>query len=109
MRILPRAAVPVIAALTLAARWLTAPGAAAGPADTPAARHIVVLKDDVSDPDAVAKEPGRRRGARVEGIYSHALKGYVASFRDTVASDVARDPRVDLIELDRAISVRGTQ
>src|SRR5688572_538877 len=109
MRILPRAAVPFIAALALAAGWLTAPGAAAGPADTPGARHIVVLKDDVADPDAVAKEHGRRHGASVEGIYRHALKGYVASFRGTGASDVARDPRVDFVELDRAVSVRATQ
>src|SRR5687768_16262583 len=109
MRILPRAAVPVIAALTLAAGWLTAPGAATGPADTPGARHIVVLKDDVADPDVVAKEHGRRHGASVEGIYRHALKGYVASFSGTGASDVARDPRVDFVELDRAVSVHGSQ
>src|SRR5688572_1074589 len=110
MRILPRAAVPFIATLALAAGWLTTPGAAAGPASPPPAqRHIVVLDDDVADPDAVARDHGRRYGASVEGIYRHALKGYVATFKGTGAADVARDPRVDFVELDRAVSVHGSQ
>ena len=109
MRVLHRAIVTSITSLVLAASWLSAaPGAAAAPAEPAAARHIVVLRDG-ADSDAVAKEHGRRYGANVQGVYRHALKGYVATFKGTGAADVARDPRVDFVELDRTVSVQSTQ
>ena len=111
MRISSRAIATSVAACALAVGWISvAPGAAAGPASAPsAARHIVVLHDDVTDSDAVARDHGRRHGADVKAVYHHALKGYVATFKGTGASDVARDPRVDFVELDREVSVQTTQ
>jgi len=109
MRLFSRTIVTSLAACALAVGWISAPGAAAGPASEPAAaRHIVVLHDD-ADSDAVARDHGRRYGAKVERVYHNALKGYVATFKGTGASDVARDPRVDFVELDQKISVHGEQ
>jgi subtilisin family serine protease len=109
MRVSFRALVPSVAALLLAAGWIAAPSAAAAPPSEPAAsRHIVVLRQD-ADADAVARDHGRRYGAKVEHVYHNALKGYVASFKGTGASDVARDPRVDFVELDRKVTVQGSQ
>ena len=101
-----RRALGLIAVLTLAVGLPATPGGAAAPAD--AGRRIVLL-DDSSDSRAVAAEHGRRYGARVEGIYQHAVKGYVATFRGTGASDVARDPRVRLVEADQVVTASTTQ
>jgi subtilisin family serine protease len=110
MRVFPRAVVTSVASLALSVGWLSVPGAAASSADpASASRHIVVLDDSVADPDAVARDHGRRYGAEVKDVYRHALKGYVATFKGTGAADVARDPRVDFVELDRAVSVHRTQ
>jgi subtilisin family serine protease len=110
MRIFSRATVTSVVAASLAIGWVGAAGAGAGPAsEPPSSRHIVVFHDDVSDPDGVARDHGRRYGAKVENVYRHALKGYVATFKGTGASDVARDPRVDFVELDREVHAQATQ
>ena len=109
MRVSSRAIVTSVVACALAIGWVGASGASARPAsEPPAARHIVVFHDDV-DPDAVARDHGRRYGAQVERVYHNALKGYVATFKGTGAADVARDPRVDFVELDQKVSVQGDQ
>jgi subtilisin family serine protease len=109
MRVSSRAIVTSVAACALAVGWVGASGASARPAsDSPAARHIVVFHDDV-DPDAAARDHGRRYGTQVERVYRNALKGYVAIFKGTGAADVARDPRVDFVELDQKVSVQGSQ
>jgi subtilisin family serine protease len=108
MRLLSRTIVTTITACALTVGWIGASGAAARPAsDSPSARRIVVLRDDV-DPDSVAKDHGRRHGAAVEGIYRHALKGYVAVLNDKNAAEVARDPRVAFVEVDAPVSVQAT-
>lgn len=109
MRIFSRTVVLSLAATLTSIGWVGASGAAAGPASEPSAnRHIVVFHDDV-DPDTAARDHGRRYGAQVERIYHNALKGYVATFKGTGAADVARDPRVDFVELDQKVSVQTTQ
>jgi subtilisin family serine protease len=108
MRLSPRAIVTSVAACALAVGWMGATDAAAAPAsDSPSARHIVVLKDDV-DSDAVAKDHGRRYGAEVKGIYRHAIKGYVANLNEKGVGEVRRDPRVAFVELDAPVSVHAT-
>jgi subtilisin family serine protease len=109
MRLSSRAIVTSIAACALAVGWIGASGASARPASEPSAAHyIVVLHDDV-DPDAAARDHGRRYGAQVERVYHNALKGYVATFKGTGAADVAHDPRVDFVELDQKVTVETTQ
>ena len=70
------AATRVLAALAAA---LPATGAGA----TGGGRYIVVLKGGTSDPTAVANDHGRRYGASVSFVYSHALKGYSAALPDS--------------------------
>ena len=66
MRVSSRTIVTSVVACALAIGWVGASGASARPAsEPPAARHIVVFHDDV-DPDAAAREHGRRHGAQVE-------------------------------------------
>ena len=107
MRLSPRAVVTSVAACALAVGWMGATDAAATTTNQPAAaRHIVVLHDNV-DSDAVARDHGRRYDAEVKDVYHHALKGYVATFKGTGAADVARDPRVAFVELDQKVSIQG--
>ena len=108
MRLSPRAVVTSVAACALAVGWMGISDAAATTTNQPAAaRHIVVLHDNV-DSDAVARDHGRRYGAAVKDVYHHALKGYVATFKGTGAADVARDPRVAFVELDREVHATQT-
>lgn len=101
---------PLVALALLAGTLLATagPGSAGSP---PAATgvHIVLLDDSVRNAGAVAEEHARRYGARVAYVYESALKGYAASFRGTGAADVARDPRVRLVERDQAVSIDTIQ
>jgi subtilisin family serine protease len=101
-----RRALGVFAILILAVGLPATPGGA-DPGSGPT-RHIVLL-DDSANPRAVAAEHGRRYGAEVKGIYEHAVKGYVADFRGTGASDVARDSRVRLVERDGVVAATTIQ
>lgn len=78
----------------------TASGVAASAAP---GRWIVVLKESVSDPDAVAAEHRRKRGAEVSVVYHHALKGYAARIPPGHLDDVRSDPRVASVTEDREV------
>jgi subtilisin len=62
--------------------------------------YIVVLKDSVSDPAAVAAEHGRADGAQVSHVYSYALKGYAAAIPESRIAAVRADPRVAAVAPD---------
>jgi subtilisin family serine protease len=112
MRTFCRAIVTSVTASLLAFGGISAAGARAAekPADQPAgSRHIVVLRADAGDPDAAARDHGRKYGAMVEYVYHNALKGYVATFKGNGAAEVAHDPGVDFVEVDRPVSVHGQQ
>src|SRR5438874_2309169 len=70
----------LVAVLTMSA--VAAASASAG-------KYIVVLKDSVGDPGAVAASEGKTRGFKARFVYSHALKGYAASFSAATASAIA--------------------
>jgi aqualysin 1 len=72
------------------------PSAASAAAD----RYIVVLKEGVSDPGAVAREHGRGHGAGVGFVYGHALKGYSATIPSGQVAALRSDRRVAYIERD---------
>jgi subtilisin len=82
----------------------TACAAAAAPAAASAASYIVVAKDGVADPGALAREHGRAHAAQVSHVYGHALRGYAAAMSAQSAARVAADPRVEFVEPDRAVS-----
>ncbi|MGH9002726.1 MAG: S8 family peptidase [Acidimicrobiia bacterium] len=79
------------------------------PAQEPGERYIVVLDDSVTDPAAVAAEHARRYGAVVTHVYTHALKGYAATFPAAGANAVESDPMVRRVEPDQDVTVNETQ
>jgi subtilisin family serine protease len=98
----------VVAALAALATLLFAlPGQAAP--NQGSQRYIVVLKDSVAQPDAVADQQGRRVGAAVGTVFRHALKGYVATLTAAQASALEADARVAYVEPDATVHATATQ
>ena len=65
--------------------------------------YIIVLKDSVADPVAVAKDIGSKHGLGLGFIYSHALKGFSAEIPDAVLDKVKNDNRVSYVEQDQVV------
>ena len=86
---------------------LAAPSPAS--AELPVRGFIVVLNDSVANPAAVAAEHGRRFGASITHVYSHALKGYAASVSLDGIAALAADPRVAYVEADGVVRALTTQ
>jgi subtilisin family serine protease len=103
-RLVPVGRLAVAALLVLLA--VAAGGAA--PADTPDG-FIVVLRDSVSNPRAVAQEHAARFGGQVTFVYEHALKGYAIRGPSNLAAAVSGDARVAYVERDGEVSISTTQ
>jgi subtilisin family serine protease len=67
-------------------------------------QYIVVLKDEVRDPTAVAREHAQRHGAQILYTYRHALKGYAARIPDHRLDEVLAEERIDYIERDSTVT-----
>jgi subtilisin family serine protease len=65
--------------------------------------YIVVFKDSVSHPGAVAEDQAEEVDAEVGSIYRSALKGYSASLPQGEVETLEEDPRVDYVAPDRRI------
>jgi len=65
--------------------------------------YIIALNN--GDPDAVAKEHGRRHGASINHIYNHALRGYAARMSPEAVRKIAADGRVKAVTPDRRVSL----
>lgn len=66
----------------------------------PPGRFIVVLKDSVADPSAVAAEHSRAYNAQVSYVYTAALKGYAAVIPNDRVAEVRADDRVAYLSAD---------
>jgi subtilisin family serine protease len=73
------------------------------------ARFIVVLRESVDSPRAVAAEHHQRYGAEVSEVYRHALKGYAARLDESNLGALRRDRRVAWIERDQRVSIDSVQ
>lgn len=91
----------VCGAVLLVLVSLLAPQATAA---TSTKAYIVVLKDSVTDPAAVASQQGHAYGFVAKFVYGHALKGYAASLSSSAAQAIAADPRVAFLEPDTPVS-----
>src|SRR5204863_6557440 len=69
--------------------------------------YIVVFKDEVSRPDAAAKEMARRHGLSLDHVYTRALKGFAAKMPARAIPQLRDDPRVDFISPDLALEADG--
>jgi subtilisin family serine protease len=90
----------VMTLLVAAVVWLPVAGAAA-----PTSGYIVVFKDSVRSPSAVASEQARSRGLAVGYVYRHALKGYSAVMTAADAQALRADARVASVTPDRPVHV----
>jgi subtilisin family serine protease len=70
---------------------------------------IVVLKDPVARPRAVAEQHSRRFGADVTYVYRHALKGYAAHIDGRELGALRADRRVAYVERDGRVRISATQ
>lgn len=103
------ARVTAVVAMGVLGTALTASSGAAGPPSRPegagqASSYIVVLKDEVNHPRAVADDHARSHGSRVAFVYTDALKGYAATMSEQAAANIARDPRVAWVEPDKVVT-----
>jgi subtilisin family serine protease len=79
-------------------------------------RYMVMLKSDVTGAKAVEPEVAAEAaflssvyGGEVQGVYSNALKGYVATMSDAQAEALSRDDRVALVEQDSEVWASESQ
>jgi subtilisin family serine protease len=79
---------------------LSAIPSTAGAASEPPGHYIVVFKDSVSDPGAVAQQHSRAHQAGVSHVYRRALKGYAATILANRLDDIRSDSRVAYVEAD---------
>jgi subtilisin len=63
-------------------------------------RVIVVLRDDVADPAAVAQELGRAHGFTASHIYTAAVKGFAAEVPAQAIPGLRRNRRVAFVDPD---------
>jgi subtilisin family serine protease/sugar lactone lactonase YvrE/phosphodiesterase/alkaline phosphatase D-like protein len=68
-------------------------------------RYIVVLKDSVKHPGAVADAQADQREADVGFVYRSALKGYSATMPKDEVEALERDPRVKYVTPDRPVTI----
>jgi subtilisin family serine protease len=97
-----------LAALAAVVAMAFAGGASVGAnasTGSPRERYIVVLRDSVSSPGAVAAEHSRADGVDVDHIYQSALKGYAGTMSAAAAENISHDPRVDHVEADQVVSI----
>jgi aqualysin 1 len=66
-------------------------------------QYIVVLKEEIREPTAVAREHAQRHGAQVLHTYQHALKGYAARIPEQRLEKLRAEERVDYVELDQRV------
>ena len=91
------AAMLVVSTLAVLAQSAAAQqGGPGGPPD----RFIVVLKNSVADPGAVAAEHSRAYNAQVSYVYTAALKGYAAVIPNDRVAEVRADDRVAYLSDD---------
>ena len=104
----------VVSAMTLACAGLAlaqagpTPGQDQGPPEgVIPGQYIVVFKDGVQDPTAVARAHAQRHGAEILFSYQHSIKGYAARFPEGRLDKVRADEQVAYVEPDMTAYARA--
>ena len=97
MQVVPVRRAASLAALVIALFAMLVASASA----SDSGRYIVVLKDSVSHPGAVAAEQADEVDADVSLVYRSAIKGYAAILPREEVQALEEDPRVDYVTPDR--------
>ncbi|HVM36510.1 MAG TPA: S8 family peptidase [Actinomycetota bacterium] len=69
------------------------------------ASYIVVLKESVQNPGAVAREHADEHAAEIQFVYEHSIKGYAAVVPQARLDAVKSDERVAYVSEDRPVSL----
>jgi subtilisin len=69
------------------------------------ASYIVVLKESVQNPGAVAREHANEHAAEIQFVYEHSIKGYAAVLPQARLDAVRSDERVAYVSEDRPVSI----
>lgn len=83
--------------------------ASAVQSDSSEKNYIVVLRNNITDSDAIAKDHAKQHGAKVSNVYRKALKGYAAKMTTAAAQDLAKDPSVAFVEEDKVVTINTAQ
>ncbi len=88
---------------------LGAVGVAAGAREAPSrtGRYIVVLKDFVDSPAAVAHAQAKAQHAQIGFVYGAAIKGYSATLSSAAVDALRSDPRVAAVVADRPVHLEA--
>jgi len=88
---------------------LGAVGDAAGAREAPSrtGRYIVVLKDFVDSPAAVAHAQAKAQHAQIGFVYGAAIKGYSATLSSAAVDALRSDPRVAAVVADRPVHLEA--
>lgn len=72
-------------------------------------QYIVVLRDDVADPDGKSLQMSSRQAGAMSHTYHNVIKGFSARLSDAAVKDLLADPDVSYIEEDQVVNVSTTQ
>lgn len=72
-------------------------------------RYIVVLRPDVQDVAAIARNIVATHGGSYDRVYTHALKGFAATISETAARAIASHPLVAYVEQDQTVHLIAQQ
>ncbi len=67
--------------------------------------YIVVFKESVRAPAALARSQAEERNGELGFIYRHAIEGYSVELLATAAAALERDPRVDYVARDSRVGI----
>lgn len=71
--------------------------------------YIVVFKDAVAEPDALARTLVSALGGTLRHTYASALKGFAARLSDAAVATLRQHPLVAYVEPDQVVRMDGTQ
>jgi subtilisin len=92
-----------LAVLLLSVLWgaaLVAAGPGASAAPTGSGNYIVVFKDSVTNPAALAASQTKKLGATLSFVYKVALRGYAATIPTSRLAELTSDPSVAYVAPD---------
>src|SRR6266702_5589243 len=72
-------------------------------------RYIVLLRDDVFDPEQIAAEHGKAHGFKESHVYRHALRGYAATLPPGAAEAIRKRPEVLSVTEDGEMRLHAEQ
>jgi subtilisin family serine protease len=97
-------AITVAGAVIIGTHFITSVSAQA-PSDRVPGQYIVVLKDSITNPTAVANDMAQQNSLGIQQVYEHALKGFAATIPAARLDKVKSDSRVAFVSEDRIVSI----